>query len=128
MKESFRAKHDPSPNRGRKMIIKKKIHENLGLEDGTVRILGIWDTILSDGAAIPPHIHVNVEEIYYILDGRGEINIEGETKEVEAGDVIYIPPGKAHTLIHEGDRPIRFITVSVDVSGSFKRARLGYIA
>lgn len=101
-------------------MIVKKIHENLGVEDGTIRFLGIWDTILERGTAVTPHLHKDVEEVYYILEGKGEMRIGDERKLVGAGDVIYIPPEKIHTLIHVGEKTLRFITASVDISGMGK--------
>lgn len=56
-------------------MIVKKIHENLGVEDGTIRFLGIWDTTLKRVTAVTPHVHKDVEEVYYILEGNGEIRI-----------------------------------------------------
>jgi oxalate decarboxylase/phosphoglucose isomerase-like protein (cupin superfamily) len=102
-------------------MIVKKIHENLGVEDGTIRFLGIWDTILERGAAVTPHVHKDVEEVYYILEGNGEMRVGDEAKLVEAGDVIYIPPEKVHTIIQVGEEPLRFITASVDIAGTVGR-------
>ncbi len=102
-------------------MIVKKIHENLGVEDGTVRFLGIWDTILDKEAAVTPHVHKDIEEVYYILEGDGEMRIGDEAKLVGAGDVIYIPPEKVHTLINMGKSPLRFITASVDITGTVER-------
>jgi len=72
-------------------IIVKRIRDNLGLEDGTMRLLGIWDTTLENGAAIAPHLHERVEEVYYVIEGAGRITIGDEEKKATAGDVIYIP-------------------------------------
>ena len=70
-------------------MIVKRIQDNLGLEDGAVRLLGIWDTTLGNGAAITPHLHENVEEVYYVIEGTGRMTIGDEEKKVAAGDVIY---------------------------------------
>jgi mannose-6-phosphate isomerase-like protein (cupin superfamily) len=97
-------------------MIVKKIHENLGVEDGTVRFLGIWDTLIDKGTAVTPHVHKDVEEVYYVLEGNGEMRIDNEAKLVGVGDIIYIPPEKVHTLIQVGDEPLRFITASIDIT------------
>jgi len=97
-------------------MIVKRIQDNLGLEDGTVRLLGIWDTTLENSAAITPHLHENVEEVYYVVEGKGKMTIGDEEKNVADGDVIYIPPRKIHTLIQSSVKPLRFITVSIDLS------------
>ena len=97
------------------MIVKRN-QESLSLEDGTVRFVGIWDTTLENGVAITPHLHENSEEVYYVIEGAGRMMIGDEDKKVAAGDLIYIPPRKIHTLIQSGVEPLRFITVSIDLS------------
>jgi len=102
-------------------MIVKGIQNNLGLEDGTVRFLGIWDTTLENNTAITPHLHEDVEEVYYVIEGTGRMTISDEEKNVTASDVIYIPPRKIHKLIQSGVKPLRFITVSIDLSEEAKR-------
>jgi len=72
-------------------MIVKRIRNNLGLEDGTVRFLGIWDATLGNSAAITPHLHEDVEEVYHVIEGTGRMTIGDEEKNVTAGNVIYIP-------------------------------------
>lgn len=38
-----------------------------------------------------PHA-LTTSEVYYILQGQGEMQIDDETARVEPGDAIYIPP------------------------------------
>lgn len=53
---------------------------------------------LPQGAATDPHYHKQSEEFYFILEGTGEMTIEGETRAVGPGDGILIPPGARHTI------------------------------
>ncbi len=46
---------------------------------------------------IDPHIDP-YEEIYYILEGRGEMLVGNDTQEVKKGDAIFIPKGDIHAL------------------------------
>ena len=39
------------------------------------------------------HYHARSEEIYLIVEGGGELEIDGETRSVGAGDAILIAPG-----------------------------------
>ena len=70
-------------------MIVKRIQDNLSLEDGIVRLLGIWDTTLENSAAITAHLHRNIEEVYYVIEGMGKMTIDDEEKNVADGDVIY---------------------------------------
>jgi mannose-6-phosphate isomerase-like protein (cupin superfamily) len=50
-------------------------------------------------------------EAYYILSGRGRMEIDGETKEVAAGDVVYIPPKSAQRITNIGTEELAFLCV-----------------
>jgi mannose-6-phosphate isomerase-like protein (cupin superfamily) len=45
------------------------------------------------------HYHKRMTEMYYILDGIGEIELDGERHPVSPGDAILIKPGCRHRAI-----------------------------
>lgn len=45
------------------------------------------------------HYHKRMTEIYYILEGTGEMKLDGERHAVQAGDAILIKPGCRHRAI-----------------------------
>jgi quercetin dioxygenase-like cupin family protein len=53
--------------------------------------LGPWE-------ATQRHYHALSEEIYLVLDGGGELEIDGDRRGVAGGDAILIPPGAWHEL------------------------------
>jgi mannose-6-phosphate isomerase-like protein (cupin superfamily) len=53
---------------------------------------------VSAGSATQRHYHKLAEEFYFILEGSGEMEIDGETRSVGPGDAILIPPGAWHTI------------------------------
>jgi len=44
------------------------------------------------------HYHETLTEVYVILEGTGEIELDDEHVPVEPGDVVYIPPSTRHAL------------------------------
>ena len=50
------------------------------------------------GTATQRHYHRLAEEFYFILEGAGEMEIDGETRDVKPGDAILIPAGAWHTI------------------------------
>lgn len=80
------------------------------------RNLGYNLTVLAPGkAAFPKHSHRVNEEMFFILDGSGELRLGDATHPVRAGDVIACPPGgpdTAHQLINTGRDELRFLAVS----------------
>ena len=53
---------------------------------------------LSAGQATQRHYHRASEEVYFLLEGEGDMEVDGETRRVRAGDAILIPPGAWHGL------------------------------
>ena len=45
------------------------------------------------------HYHRHTTELYYILDGVGEMELDGERHSVRPGDAILIKPGCRHRAI-----------------------------
>ncbi len=47
------------------------------------------------------HYHKKLTEIYYILEGEGEMELDGELFPVKPGDAILIKPGCRHRAVGE---------------------------
>ena len=62
------------------------------------------------GAAQPTqrHYHRETEEIYVVLAGAGDIEIDGNRAPVGPGDAVLIPPGAWHQIRAEGGE-LRFL-------------------
>jgi len=67
------------------------------------------EATLAPGQATQRHYHRASEEIYVVLDGEGEMELDGERRRVDVGDAIAIPPGAWHELRAGGDRPLRIL-------------------
>lgn len=80
------------------------------------RKLGYNLTEIAPGkAAFPMHSHRANEEMFFVIEGVGELRLGDATHPVRAGDVIACPPGgpeTAHQLINTGDAPMRVLAVS----------------
>ncbi|HXG93901.1 MAG TPA: cupin domain-containing protein [Blastocatellia bacterium] len=66
---------------------------------------------LPPGRAVTPHHHCEIEEIYYILSGRGVMTVGDERREVGAGDAVFVPRGHFHTLENTSDEPVKLLLV-----------------
>jgi len=67
------------------------------------------EATLAPGQATILHHHRLSEEIYFVLDGTGSMELDGERRHVAAGDAILIPPGGRHTLANDGEAPLRIL-------------------
>lgn len=85
------------------------------------RKLGYNVTVVPPGRrAFPRHNHRVNEEMFFILEGSGELRVGDDTWPVRAGDVIACPPGgpeTAHQLVNTSDSgDLRYLAVSTKES------------
>ncbi len=52
------------------------------------------------------------EQIYFILEGHGQMTVGTETKEVEAGDCVFIPSGADHGLQNASKDVLRYFSAA----------------
>ena len=64
---------------------------------------------LEPGQVTQRHYHARSEELYVLLDGEGELEVDGERARVGPGDAILIPPGAWHQIRAAGAAPLRFL-------------------
>lgn len=69
------------------------------------------EEMLPPGCAVTPHHHRDLEEIYYVVSGAGLMTVGENSREVGAGDAVYIPRGQRHSLKNTGTDPIKLILV-----------------
>jgi mannose-6-phosphate isomerase-like protein (cupin superfamily) len=50
-------------------------------------------------------------EVYYLLSGSGRMHIDGEAREVRAGDALLIPPGAVQFLENTGEEDLAFLAI-----------------
>lgn len=74
------------------------IRSLLDLANAPVVKQSLAEAILPAGAATDRHYHRCSEEFYYLLEGRGWMEISGEEREVGPGDAVLIPAGEWHQI------------------------------
>jgi mannose-6-phosphate isomerase-like protein (cupin superfamily) len=86
-----------------------EIRELLAYRNSVIRNQSLAEARLPVGASTQEHYHVRAEEIYYITHGAGRMRIEGELRDVKAGDAVAIPPGRKHKLWNTGNETLRLL-------------------
>jgi quercetin dioxygenase-like cupin family protein len=63
-------------------------------------------------AYVERHAHKVQEQIYHVLEGEGMMEIDGRRQVVRRHDVIFIPPGVAHSIANNGLTDLTFVVVT----------------
>lgn len=78
--------------------------ETAGMRSGVV--------VLGPGESVGRHSTGSREELIVILEGKGEVRLEGAGPlVVEAGMAAYLPPATAHDVVNRGEAPLRYVYV-----------------
>jgi uncharacterized cupin superfamily protein len=82
--------------------------------------LGANITVLPPGKCVFPfHNHHVNEEMFYILEGSGELRMGSETFPVVVGDFVLCPPGGkevAHQIKNTGTADMKYLAISTKES------------
>lgn len=65
-------------------------------------------TLKPKGGQVPWH-NQEQEEVYFIIDGKGEMALGNECRSLISGQAVYIPPKVYHQITNVGSRPLRMI-------------------
>ncbi len=78
--------------------------------------LGYNLTVVAPGKRnCPFHSHYNDEEMFFVLEGKGELRLGEARYPLKAGDIVACPaggPATAHQIINTGDTEMRYLSVS----------------
>ena len=70
----------------------------------------------------PPHSHAHNEEYLYILEGKMRYSVNGEVKDLNAGESAFTPKGAVHGLSNTFAEPTRALVVlSPDIGAQYFR-------
>lgn len=67
-------------------------------------------TLDPNGGQVPWH-NQEQEEVYFVIEGTGEMCLGEERQTLKTGQMVYIPSGVFHQLTNIGDTPLRMMYV-----------------
>jgi len=79
----------------------------------------VFVVVLAPGEAPPKHKHDDTEQIFFVLSGKGLLEMEGEEKKIKVkkGDVVRIPVHKYHRIFCDGTKPLTYLAIDCFLGG-----------
>lgn len=102
------ASHEDPKNPG---VLKRVIATRDELMNGRLMMIN-WAK-LPAGKSFKPHYHEDMEEVYIMLKGEGELTVDDETEKVVPGDRIIIPQNAIHGMRNKGKIDIEYIALGI---------------
>ena len=97
------ARQQPGPHNGGGQTIAYPFFEGIANFDFAFR-----KRTLKPGSSIGYHLQES-DEVYYILDGNGVMQMNGDSFRVTAGDAVLTRPGSSHGLKPAGDKDLTLL-------------------
>ena len=72
-------------------------------------VQSLAEATLEPDQATERHYHRATEEIYFVVKGSGELEVDGDRARVRPGDAVLIPPGAWHQLVNDGTSELRIL-------------------
>src|SRR5512136_1958610 len=81
-------------------------------ENSPSKNLTMGFTVIYPTGKTTGHAHSDMEEVYYILSGRGKMAIGEDEFPIKAGDALYVPFGEYHVTFNTGNEPMAMVWVT----------------
>lgn len=63
------------------------------------------------GGEIGEEVHADTDQVLIIVEGRAEAQLDGESGEAGANDLVFVRAGVKHNFLNRGDEPLRLVTI-----------------
>jgi uncharacterized cupin superfamily protein len=100
-----------APDEGRVQLVFGRPMFKIGASQGSAR-LGLIDAALDPGGGFPfPHVHDDLEEAFYVLEGEVEFLLGDTWVTGGAGCTVFIPAGCIHAFRNTSARRARQLVI-----------------
>lgn len=62
------------------------------------------------GGDIGEETHPDNDQTLLLVDGSGQVILDGHAEDYQAGDLVLVPAGILHNFVNKGDQPLKIIT------------------
>jgi quercetin dioxygenase-like cupin family protein len=92
------------------------LHTWKALSEETDNSMLVFEDQLERGKVTPMHLHADVDEALYVIEGEIRLNVEGTEHVVSAGGFTFAPRGCAHAFVVTSER-VRLLCIQTPGSG-----------
>lgn len=72
--------------------------------------------LLTSGKSVGKHSTENFEELIVVLEGRGQVRINGQKPlGIKSGVAVYCPPETEHNVVNTGSESLRYLYIVAKV-------------
>ena len=89
------------------------IYKVVDVDNSDLRNVEIAMCVFSPNEVALRHHHDRMEEIYFVLEGEGEIELNGTWRKIRAEDCVSVPIGTNHRVRNtHAEKNLRFLSIN----------------
>ncbi len=69
--------------------------------------------LIPAGTSVGPATEADMSEVYYVLGGSGEVEVDGERAAIKVGDAVPVDLGQPRALRATGDGPLELMVIGI---------------
>lgn len=91
----------------------EQVYELIGksLSSGNANKHSFSHAVIPAFCSSRPHYHLEAEETFYFLKGKGRIIVDERKFDVDPGDAVLIIPQERHQILNNSENNLEFIVV-----------------
>jgi mannose-6-phosphate isomerase-like protein (cupin superfamily) len=71
-----------------------------------------WGVILvKPGSMLGGHYHHEVEETFYVIEGKGTFYVNDQPLDIVSGDALRLEPTERHDVLNSGQGPLKLLFI-----------------
>ena len=71
--------------------------------------LNVTHVRIKAGETVPSHVHRDEDQVYYVVNGTGFVELDGQRTDVAGGSGVLIPLGTEHLITNTGSVPLDYV-------------------
>ncbi|MEW5913460.1 MAG: cupin domain-containing protein [Thermodesulfobacteriota bacterium] len=85
-------------------------HKLIHAQNGA-RNLAIWHGRVDPGGQADSHLHDDMEQVFFVLQGKACFTLDGQVHHLGRGDLILVPSGITHQITSEGEQSLKVLII-----------------
>lgn len=67
------------------------------------------------GSSFQLHYHEDMEETFIIISGNASMSVQGETMDLQRGDMVVVSPREQHLMMNTGTTDVEYLVLGVSL-------------
>ena len=92
-------------------VLKRVLIDSSNALSGNIVMIN-W-AVLSPGRSFRTHRHKDMTEVFIMLNGKADMQVDSNCFEIESQDVVIVSPGEEHLMRNDSSTEVNFLVLGL---------------